>query len=277
MHDVLDAIEAFFAHLSSVELVPLLIAVGCHLVKLACTSRAWRNVIAAAYPDERVPWPPILGAYVVGVGVNAVVPARAGDVMRLYLAHRAVPGEYLHHARLHLCRHGDNGHGARGRAVRLRAHARRPAGSLAPPRSAQLRLRLVHRPPARGLRDPVPACSRRPGTRDLVAAAAGRLPCSVLPRLLDPPRAVALPPRRRRVAARRLGLAVGDDLVLPRRVRRRAERAERPPRPGDAQPGDARADQPWRHRQSEPSSSSPSRGRSRSPRCSRSAWGCESR
>ena len=92
MHDVLDAIEAFFAHLSSVELVPLLIAVGCHLVKLACTSRAWRNVIAAAYPDERVPWPPILGAYVVGVGVNAVVPARAGDVMRLYLAHRAVPG-----------------------------------------------------------------------------------------------------------------------------------------------------------------------------------------
>ena len=92
MHDVLDAIEAFFAHLSSVELVPLLIAVGCHLVKLACTSRAWRNVIAAAYPDERVPWPPIFGAYVVGVGVNAVVPARAGDVMRLYLAHRAVPG-----------------------------------------------------------------------------------------------------------------------------------------------------------------------------------------
>ena len=92
MHDVLDAIEAFFAHLSSVELVPLLIAVGCHLVKLACTSRAWRNVIAAAYPDERVPWPPILGAYVVGVGVNAVVPVRAGDVMRLYLAHRAVPG-----------------------------------------------------------------------------------------------------------------------------------------------------------------------------------------
>lgn len=92
MHDVLDAIEAFFTHLSSVELVPLLIAVGCHLVKLACTSRAWRNVIAAAYPEARVPWPPILGAYVVGVGVNAVVPARGGDVLRLYLAHRAVPG-----------------------------------------------------------------------------------------------------------------------------------------------------------------------------------------
>lgn len=92
MHDVLDAIEAFFTHLSSVQLVPLLLAVCCHLTKLACTSRAWRNVIAAAYPETRVRWRPILGAYVAGVGVNAVVPARAGDVVRLYLAHRAVQG-----------------------------------------------------------------------------------------------------------------------------------------------------------------------------------------
>ena len=92
MNDVLDAVETFFTHLSSVEPVPVLLAVGCHLVKLACTSRAWRNVIAAAYPDEHVPWPPVLGAYVAGVGVNAVVPVRGGDVLRLYLAHRAVPG-----------------------------------------------------------------------------------------------------------------------------------------------------------------------------------------
>ena len=91
MHDVLDAVETFFTHLGSVDPVPLLLAVGCHLLKLACTSRAWRNVIAAAYPDERVPWPPVLGAYVAGVGVNAVVPVRGGDVLRLYLAHRAVP------------------------------------------------------------------------------------------------------------------------------------------------------------------------------------------
>ena len=34
----------------------------------------------------------MLGAYVAGVGVNAVVPVRGGDVLRLYLAHRAVPG-----------------------------------------------------------------------------------------------------------------------------------------------------------------------------------------
>jgi uncharacterized membrane protein YbhN (UPF0104 family) len=55
-----------------------------------CTSRAWRNVLAAAYPKERVSWPAIYAAYIAGVGVNAIFPARAGDVVRLTMAHRAV-------------------------------------------------------------------------------------------------------------------------------------------------------------------------------------------
>jgi uncharacterized membrane protein YbhN (UPF0104 family) len=49
-------------------------------------------VLVAAYPDQRVPYRSILAAYVAGVGVNAIIPARAGDVLRLYLTHRAVPG-----------------------------------------------------------------------------------------------------------------------------------------------------------------------------------------
>ena len=56
-----------------------------------CTSRAWRNTIAAAYPEEEVRWRSIYAAYLAGVGVNAIIPARAGDAVRLYLAHRAVP------------------------------------------------------------------------------------------------------------------------------------------------------------------------------------------
>ena len=59
---------------------------------MACTSRAWRNVLAAAYPEERVPWISIYGAYLAGVGINAVIPARAGDAVRIVLAHRAIPG-----------------------------------------------------------------------------------------------------------------------------------------------------------------------------------------
>jgi glycosyltransferase 2 family protein len=86
------ATESFWDFLSEIALLPLLAGIGCHLLKLACTSRAWRNVLAAAYPDLPVPWRPILGAYVAGVGVNAIVPARGGDLVRIFLAHRAIPG-----------------------------------------------------------------------------------------------------------------------------------------------------------------------------------------
>jgi len=91
VHRVTDAIEVFFNHLADVDLLPLTLALGLHVVKTMCTSRAWRNVIAAAYPDERVRWRSIWGAYLAGVGVNAIVPARGGDVLRLYLTRRAVP------------------------------------------------------------------------------------------------------------------------------------------------------------------------------------------
>ena len=89
---VLDGVDAFLDQLGSVSFLPLTLAIGCHLLKMACTSRAWRNVLAAAYPQQRVPWTSIYGAYLAGVGINAIVPARAGDAVRIVLAHRAIPG-----------------------------------------------------------------------------------------------------------------------------------------------------------------------------------------
>jgi uncharacterized membrane protein YbhN (UPF0104 family) len=89
---ILDGIDAFLDQLGSVDFGPLALAICCHLLKMACTSRAWRNVLAAAYPDERVPWISIYGAYLSGVGINAIIPARAGDAVRIVLAHRAIPG-----------------------------------------------------------------------------------------------------------------------------------------------------------------------------------------
>ena len=89
---VLDGVDAFLDQIGSVDFLPLALAIGCHLLKMACTSRAWRNVLAAAYPENRVPWVPIYGAYLAGVGINAIIPARAGDAVRIVLAHRAIPG-----------------------------------------------------------------------------------------------------------------------------------------------------------------------------------------
>jgi uncharacterized membrane protein YbhN (UPF0104 family) len=92
MARVLDGIDAFLDQLTAVELFPMLLAILVHVAKLACTSMAWRNVLAAAYPEAAVRPRAIFGAYVAGVGVNAIVPIRAGDAVRVVLAHRAIPG-----------------------------------------------------------------------------------------------------------------------------------------------------------------------------------------
>ena len=88
---ILDGIDAFVDQLASVDVLPLLLAVCAQLAKLSCTSLAWRNVLAAAYPDRSVPRRSILGAYLAGVGINAIIPLRAGDAVRVVLAHRAIP------------------------------------------------------------------------------------------------------------------------------------------------------------------------------------------
>jgi uncharacterized membrane protein YbhN (UPF0104 family) len=92
MQTVVHASEAFWRYLSSVELLPLALGIAVHVVKTSCTARAWRNVLAAAYPETRVRWRSIWAAYLSGVGINAIFPARAGDVVRIVLAHRAVSG-----------------------------------------------------------------------------------------------------------------------------------------------------------------------------------------
>ncbi len=58
----------------------------------AARTRAWRNILAAAYPDSTVRWWDTFRAYYAGVGINSVIPARAGDVVKLFLMKRRVRG-----------------------------------------------------------------------------------------------------------------------------------------------------------------------------------------
>jgi uncharacterized membrane protein YbhN (UPF0104 family) len=88
---VFEAIEAFWGYLAAIQLGSLAVAIGCHVVKTLCTALAWRNTLAAAYADRPVRFRSIYGAYIAGVGVNAILPARAGDVARVWIAHRAIP------------------------------------------------------------------------------------------------------------------------------------------------------------------------------------------
>ena len=92
IHSVFHAISVFLHHLAAVEWKWLAIGVACHLGKLVAVSRAWRNIVKAAYPDRKVVWRQMFGAYIAGTGVNALIPARGGDVVRLFLAKRRVDG-----------------------------------------------------------------------------------------------------------------------------------------------------------------------------------------
>jgi len=92
IHSVLHAIGVFFNHLAAVEWKWLAIGILCHFCKPLAVSRALTNIIQAAYPDRPVRWRQMFGAYVAGTGVNAIIPARGGDVVRLYLAKRQVEG-----------------------------------------------------------------------------------------------------------------------------------------------------------------------------------------
>jgi uncharacterized membrane protein YbhN (UPF0104 family) len=90
--EVWDGIQTFFEELAGVEWVPLAIACGLQVARLFCRSIAWRAIIKAAYPETRVPLGHVTGAYFAGVGVNAITPARAGDVVKLVLVKHEVQG-----------------------------------------------------------------------------------------------------------------------------------------------------------------------------------------
>jgi uncharacterized membrane protein YbhN (UPF0104 family) len=86
------AVRSFFEHLAGVDFRALALACLFQVIRLVVRTRAWRNIVAAAYPDTNVRWRHILGGYLGGVGLNAITPARSGDVLKLFLVRRRVPG-----------------------------------------------------------------------------------------------------------------------------------------------------------------------------------------
>ena len=92
MDGITRAADAFLERLGSLGWAALALAALCHLLKLMVRSRAWRNVLAEAYPETNVRWRSVFGAYAAGVGVNAILPARGGDLVRLYLAKHRIDG-----------------------------------------------------------------------------------------------------------------------------------------------------------------------------------------
>jgi uncharacterized membrane protein YbhN (UPF0104 family) len=86
-----DAVDEFFSNLASVRLLPLVLALLLFTAYLTLRARASFNILRAAYPTERFNFREIWGAYFAGYGFNAVIPARGGDVVRLFLTKSAIP------------------------------------------------------------------------------------------------------------------------------------------------------------------------------------------
>jgi uncharacterized membrane protein YbhN (UPF0104 family) len=91
MGEFFHAVNVFFDQLAGVGWTALAIGLAIHFARLLTRTVAWRNILAASYPNERWRWRPVATAYIGGVGINSIVPGRAGDLVKLYLVHRKQP------------------------------------------------------------------------------------------------------------------------------------------------------------------------------------------
>jgi uncharacterized membrane protein YbhN (UPF0104 family) len=86
-----NATTEFFRHLSEVHWTQFGLALLCLLGMQLARAWAWRNVLRAAYPGKRIGFTHLAAAYLAGAGINAIVPAHAGDVTKVFLVKRQIP------------------------------------------------------------------------------------------------------------------------------------------------------------------------------------------
>ena len=86
-----DSVDQFFSQLAEIHWGSLTLALLFFGTYLTIRARASFNVLRAAYPTERFQFRDIWGGYMAGYGFNNVIPARGGDVIRLFLTKTSIP------------------------------------------------------------------------------------------------------------------------------------------------------------------------------------------
>lgn len=89
---VFGAIARFAEELARIDLPYLAAALALSLALQLCRAHAWANALRAAYPGDAVSERGVVGAFLVGTGMNGVLPARGGDAIKIVLAKRGVRG-----------------------------------------------------------------------------------------------------------------------------------------------------------------------------------------
>ncbi|HWH92485.1 MAG TPA: lysylphosphatidylglycerol synthase transmembrane domain-containing protein, partial [Baekduia sp.] len=86
------ALELLLHRAASVN--PWLVALGIvlYVAAQAVRPRGWHTIIRTAYPEATHLRPRhTMAAYLAGAGLNGIIPARGGDIVKLWLLHRRIP------------------------------------------------------------------------------------------------------------------------------------------------------------------------------------------
>jgi uncharacterized membrane protein YbhN (UPF0104 family) len=86
-----DSAGQFFSQLAGLSWFWLLLGLALYALYLLLRSRALYNAVQAAYPDVRVRWRDVWGAYMVGYAINNVFPLGGGNIAQLFLTRVAIP------------------------------------------------------------------------------------------------------------------------------------------------------------------------------------------
>jgi uncharacterized membrane protein YbhN (UPF0104 family) len=87
-----DAVGQFFSDIAAVHWGVLLLGLVFFGLNLTIRSRAFFHSLRAACPAVPFQWRRVWGAYFAAVGFNNVVPARGGDIIKLFLTRSSIPG-----------------------------------------------------------------------------------------------------------------------------------------------------------------------------------------
>ena len=90
LHRFLNAAQAFFTSIADIAWGYLAAALLLSLALQLARAHGWANALRAAYPRSRVSETGIAAAFLVGAGMNGILPARGGDALKIVLAKRGV-------------------------------------------------------------------------------------------------------------------------------------------------------------------------------------------
>src|SRR5260221_556091 len=85
------AAAAFFGHLADIRGGSVALPLACLAAMQLRRAWAWLNVLHAASPGVRISFLRLSAAYLAGAVINAILPAHAGDVTKVFLVKRQIP------------------------------------------------------------------------------------------------------------------------------------------------------------------------------------------